>query len=63
MMAWVNRSKRLDIVLFDTDGTAIVRWQVSGAYPVKFSGELTLADAIDIAVESLKLAYVQIVPP
>lgn len=57
MVAGTVERKDLSIVLFDVEGTERWRWNVSKAYPVKWTGPDLKADASGIAIETLELVH------
>jgi len=54
-----GKTKRLNlsVVMYDTTGKELLRWNFVGAYPVKWSGPQFSADGKNIAVETLELAH------
>jgi phage tail-like protein len=48
------------VTLLDEAGDALVRWEISGAWPVKLDGPSPDAEGDEIAVESIELAYERI---
>ena len=50
-------AKNLDVILLDPSGTALLSWNVVGAWPVKWSVTALAADKNELAVETLELAY------
>jgi phage tail-like protein len=49
--------KNLSIILFDHTGTTIKRWNVTEAYPVKWTGPDMKASSMEVAIETLELAH------
>jgi phage tail-like protein len=54
---FVVERKNLSIILFDVGGTTLRKWEVTGAYPVKWTGPDLKATSMEVAVESLELAH------
>ncbi|MEA2511226.1 MAG: hypothetical protein QOG89_825 [Thermomicrobiales bacterium] len=49
--------KNLSIILFDHAGQTVKTWEVSEAYPVKWTGPDMRASSMDVAIETLELAH------
>lgn len=49
--------KNVSIVLHDDHGSEKARWNISQAYPVKWSGPDFRANAAEVAVETLELVH------
>lgn len=49
--------KNLSIILFSHSGETVKTWEVTGAYPVKWTGPDMRASSMDIAIETLELAH------
>lgn len=49
--------KDLNVMLLDQDGTVLLTWSFSNAWPVKWSVSALSAEKNEIAVETLELAY------
>jgi len=49
--------QNLSIILFDHSGAQIRRWEVTGAYPVKWTGPDMKATSMEVAIETLELAH------
>jgi phage tail-like protein len=49
--------RNVTVVMFDTSYQAMLRWNFSKAYPVKWSGPQFTAGSSQAAVESLELAH------
>jgi phage tail-like protein len=49
--------KTVSIKVFTHGGETIKQWDVTGAFPVKWSGPDFRASAMDVAIESLELAH------
>jgi phage tail-like protein len=49
--------KPVSIVLFDHAGATVRRWEVAGAYPVKWTGPELKAGSMEVAIEALELAH------
>jgi phage tail-like protein len=51
------KRKDISIVLYGYEGMSAIRWNVTGALPVKWSGPTLKADASEVAVESIELIH------
>lgn len=60
-MGKVDR-RNISIVLYDQDGSEVRRWNLTMAYPVKWTGPSFQSSSSSIAIESLELAHSGIVP-
>ena len=49
--------KNLSIILFDHAGETVKTWEVTEAYPVKWTGPDMRASSMDVAIETLELAH------
>jgi len=49
--------KSVSIIQFDSQGTEKLRWNLSEAYPVKWTGPNFNAGEASVAIESLELAF------
>jgi len=49
--------KNLSVILFDTTGTEVRRWNFSEAYPVKWTGPAFNAGEGNVAIDSLEIAH------
>jgi phage tail-like protein len=49
--------KNLSIILFNHAGETVKTWEVTDAYPIKWTGPDMRAASMDIAIESLELAH------
>ena len=49
--------KNISIILFDHAGQTVKTWEVSEAYPVKWTGPDMRASSMDVAIETLELAH------
>lgn len=49
--------QNVSVVMLDTKGEELMRWNFEGAYPVKWSGPQFSADGKSIAIETLELAH------
>lgn len=49
--------RQVSVTLYDSEGQAIVRWDISGAYPHKWSGPNLQAGSTEIAIETLELSF------
>lgn len=56
MMGKMQR-KNISVIMYDTTGKEIVRWNFLNAFPVKWSGPQLSADGKSIAIESIELAH------
>jgi len=45
------------VVLLDRRGQEVARWQVSGAFPVRYAAPDLDAESDDVAIETLELAH------
>jgi phage tail-like protein len=53
-----NMDKRnISVLMFDTEGTEVARWNFVKAFPVKWSGPQFQAEGHVTAIESLELAH------
>lgn len=55
-------TKNISVVMYDTRGTQLARWNFAKAYPVKWVGPQFAADGKSAAVETLELAHDGLVP-
>jgi phage tail-like protein len=54
----ISKSRRqVSIIMLDSLGDTIMRWDFAGAYPVKWSGPELDAGSNQVAIETLELAY------
>jgi phage tail-like protein len=53
----IMERQNLSIILFDNGGKQLRRWDVTGAYPVKWTGPDMKATSMEIAIETLELAH------
>lgn len=51
------KRQSLSIILYDSDNSPLMRWNINGVLPIKWSGPTFKADAGEIAVESLELIH------
>ncbi|HEY7036880.1 MAG TPA: phage tail protein, partial [Thermomicrobiales bacterium] len=49
--------KNLSIILFNHAGETVKTWEVTDAYPVKWTGPDMRASSMDVAIETLELAH------
>lgn len=49
--------KNLSIILFNHQGQTVKTWNVTGAYPMKWSGPDLKATSMEVAIETLELAH------
>lgn len=62
MQGQVGESRRqVSIVLYDSLGDQVMRWDFTGAYPRKWSGPTLDSASTSVAVESLELAFESVV--
>lgn len=50
-------SKNLSIILFGHAGETVKTWEVTDAFPVKWTGPDMRASSMDVAIESIELAH------
>jgi len=50
-------TRQVSIIMLDSQGDTIMRWDFAGAYPVKWSGPELDAGSNQVAIETLELAY------
>jgi len=58
-LQWCMKLERrnVTVVMYDTYGKAVVRWNFNKAYPVKWVGPQFTADSTATAMESIELAH------
>jgi phage tail-like protein len=49
--------RQVSIILYDSRETQVARWDLSGAYPYRWSGPQLQADSNQVAVETLELYF------
>lgn len=49
--------KNISIILFSHSGETVKTWEVTEAYPVKWTGPDLKASSMDVAIETLELAH------
>ena len=49
--------RNVTVVMYDVAGKPVVRWNFTGAYPVKWVGPQFTADSSGMAIESVELAH------
>ena len=49
--------RNVTVVMYDVAGKPVVRWNFTGAYPVKWVGPQFTADSSSMAIESVELAH------
>jgi phage tail-like protein len=49
--------RQVSVMLFDSTGEPVVRWDLTGAYPAKWSGPALGTAKSEIAIETLELAF------
>lgn len=52
----INR-RHLSIIMYDSAGNELVRWNFVKAYPIKWTGPSFAADGAAMAIEALELAH------
>ena len=50
-------SRNLSVILYDIGGVEFIRWNFSGAYPIKWTGPQFKSDDNGTAIETLELAH------
>ena len=53
--------RQVSIILYDSLGDQVMRWDFSGAYPHKWSGPALKSDSNAIAIETLELSFESVV--
>ncbi|BBO24612.1 MAG: phage tail protein [Fimbriimonadaceae bacterium] len=56
------KRKNISIIVYNSTGTAVRRWELMRAYPVKWTGPDLKSDSGAIAVETLELAFDRLDP-
>jgi phage tail-like protein len=58
-LQWCMKLERrnVSVVMYDSVGKPVVRWNFARAYPVKWVGPQFTADSTAIAIESIELAH------
>jgi phage tail-like protein len=51
------RRRHLSVLMYDTKGTEVVRWNFHNAYPVKWVGPSFTSTSTATAIETLELAH------
>ena len=49
--------RNLSVILYDIEGKEFIRWNFSGAYPIKWMGPQCKSDDSATAIETLELAH------
>jgi phage tail-like protein len=49
--------RQVSVILYDSQGEPVLRWDFGGAYPHKWSGPTLNAGSNEIAIESLELSF------
>ena len=49
--------RNITVVMYDSYGKAVVRWNFAGAFPVKWTGPQFSADSTAMAIESIEFAH------
>jgi phage tail-like protein len=49
--------RNLSVILYDIEGKEFIRWNFSGAYPIKWMGPPCKSDDTSTAIETLELAH------
>ena len=56
-MSGKMKRKNISVVMYDTTGKEILRWNFLRAFPVKWAGPQFSADGKSVAIETLELAH------
>jgi phage tail-like protein len=56
------KGRHMSVVMYDTAGQEMTRWNFQNAYPVKWTGPQFAADGKIAAIESIELAHDGLVP-
>lgn len=49
--------RQVSVILYDSQGEAVMRWDFGGAYPHKWSGPSLNSGSAEIAIEALELSF------
>jgi phage tail-like protein len=52
-----SSQRQVSVTLLDAVGAPVMRWDLSGAYPAKWSGPALSTSKSDIAIETLELGF------
>jgi phage tail-like protein len=64
MQGKIKESRRpVSVILYDSQGEQLMRWDFSGAYPHKWVGPTLNSASNDLAIESLELSYESLTIP
>lgn len=64
MQGRVKESRRhVSVILYDSQGEQLMRWDFGGAYPHKWVGPTLNSASNDLAIESLELSYESLTIP
>lgn len=60
--AYYSEGERLEITvtLLDEQSEPVMSWNITGAFPIKYSGTDLKSDANEVAIESIEFAYEEI---
>ena len=56
------KRQNISIILYDSQGKEVRRWDLQGAYPCKWTGPALRADTGAVAVETLEIAHEGLLP-
>ena len=56
------KPRNVSVVLYDSEGNQLTRWNFANAYPVKWTGPQFAADGKATAIETLELAHDGLIP-
>ncbi len=58
-LSWCLKLERrnVSVVMYDSAGSPVLRWNFTKAYPVKWSGPQFTADSTAMAIESIELTH------
>jgi phage tail-like protein len=58
-LSWCLKIERrnVSVVMYDVAGKAVLRWNFTNAYPVKWVGPQFTADSTSMAIESIELTH------
>jgi phage tail-like protein len=54
--------KPISVILADSEGKEVRRWEFTGAFPIKWEGPALKVDSNEAAVESLEFAHAGLIP-
>ena len=60
--AYYTQDDRMDITvtLLDEQGEAVMSWNITNAFPIKYTGTDLKSDANEVAIETIEFAYEEI---